>query len=396
MTAWPKYLFPRSILTALMVLALPVAVLHAQEAKSPEAKITEAKPTEAKPTEAKPTPAGPPVIVSPVVLGDQVEQISTIGTALALSTVQVKSLVDGQIIEAPFTEGQMVKKGDVLFRLDPRTFQAVVDQATAALARDEAQLSNAKSDLGRTTTLNTQGYASGQLKDTQTTTTKVISAQMQADQAALEVAMLNLERTIIKAPMDGKTGPILVPPGNLVKANDVGALVVLSAVDMIKVSVALPQQTLSKVQPLFNKGLLSLEASVANDPHPPVKGKVEFLGNSVDAVSGTYELRASVDNRDGHLLPGQTVTVVLRLGVMQGVLTIAPDAINQGQNNRFVYVIDRDGVAQFKPVTVVYEASDVTVVTGDLKAGDAVVVDGQLRLAPGLKVRVTQVLKRAS
>lgn len=336
-------------------------------------------------------PSGPPVIVSLVTKGDQVEQVSTIGTVLALSSVQIKSLVDGQIIDAPFTEGQVVKKGDILFRLDPRPFQAVVDQASATLARDEAQLSSARLDLGRTTTLSTQGYASGQQKDQQTAQAKGLEATVQADKAAIEAALLNLEHATIKAPIDGKTGPILIQPGNLVKANDVGWLVTLSSVDTMRVSFSLPQQTLVKVQPLYKGGALTVRASVQNDPHPPVMGKVDFIGNSVDPTSGTYEMRATVDNRDGHLVPGQSVTATLRLGVMHDVLALSPDAINQGQNSRYVYVIDSDNTAQLKPISVIYEAPDVTVITGDLKPGDQVVTDGQLRLAPGIKVRITQV-----
>lgn len=382
---------PSKAVSPKMVLAVAVALSGTAAAGLV---MTHASADDAKPAAA--TASGVPVIVSLVAQGDQTEQITTVGTVLALSTVQVKSLVDGQIIDAPFTEGQIVKKGDTLFHIDPRPFQAALDQAQAALARDQAQLVSAKLDLGRTTALTSQGFASGQQKDQQTAQAKALAATVQADQAAIEMAQLNLSYADIKAPIDGKTGPILIQPGNLVKANDVGALVTLSSVKTQRISFSLAQQTLVKVQPLFQKGTLTMAASVPNDPHPAVSGPVDYLGNAVDANSGTYEMRATVDNSDGHLIPGQFVSVVLKLGTLQNAMIVDSDAVNQGQNSRYVYVVDENNTAQLKPVTVVYEGPSETVVTGDLKVGEQVVTDGQLRLGPGVKVKITQVLKRAS
>jgi multidrug efflux system membrane fusion protein len=325
------------------------------------------------------------VVVADVARRDVSRVIDTIGTVMAAATVQVKSQVDGQILQAGFREGQMVKRGDLLFRIDPRPFQATLNQARAALARDRAQLEAAKADLARYGNLSREGVASAQKYEQARAQAAALTATVTADEAAIEMATLQLGYTEIRSPIDAKTGPILVDPGNLVKANDANALVTLSQIQPVRVSFSLPQQSLPELQQHLARGGQTARLTVPGADLPPVDGKVEFIGNKVDATSGTIELRATVDNADASLVPGQFVEIGLTLGTLRDALTIPTEALTTGQNGRFVWVVKPDGAVEDRPVTVVYEHRDVAVIQGQLQPGDRVVVDGQLRLARGAK-----------
>ncbi len=329
-----------------------------------------------------------PVTVAPVVQGPFEVRAHTIGTVSIDATVQVKSQVDGRIMEATFSEGQMVHKGDLLFRLDPSLFQAQLKQSEAALARDQAQLANAQSDLKRFTDLAKKGFATAQQEDTAAAQAKVLSASIAADAAAIDIAKLQLSYTEISSPLDGKTGRILVRPGNLVKANDTNALVVINQLQPIAVSFSLPQQNLPALQHRMAKGKLKVSVAIPGDQHPPMQANIDFINNAVDATTGTIALKASLDNADLRLVPGQLVDLTILLQTIDDALTVPIEAINQGQTGQYVYRLMADGTVAASPVKVAYEDAGRAVLSEGVKPGDKVVTDGQLRLAPGVKVEV--------
>jgi multidrug efflux system membrane fusion protein len=329
-----------------------------------------------------------PVTVAPVSIGPFEIRAHTIGTVSIDATVQVKSQVDGRILEAPFSEGQIVHKGDLLFRLDPALFQAQLKQSEAALARDQAQLANAQSDLKRFTDLAKKGFATAQQEEQAAAQAKVLSAGIAADMAAIDIAKLQLSYTEISAPLDGKTGRILVRPGNLVKANDTGALVVINQLQPIAVNFSLPQQDLPSLQQRMAEHALEVSVAIPGDKREPLVGKVDFINNAVDTTTGTIALKAVFDNADQRLVPGELVDVTILLQTIDNALIVPREAVNQGQTGQYVYRLMDDGTVAVSPVKVAYEDAGRTVLSKGVKPGDRVVTDGQLRLAPGVKVDV--------
>lgn len=338
---------------------------------------------------AKPrTSAIVPVVVAPVTTGEFQVKDHTIGTVSIDATVQIKSRVDGQVIAAEFTEGQLVRKGDLLFRLDPLPFQAQLQQAEASLARDQAQLSNAQSDLKRFSTLASKGFATTQQQEQANAQAKVMSAAIMADQAEIDLAKLQLGYTEIRSPIDGKTGRILVEPGNLVKANDL-PLVVINQLQPIAVTLSLPQRDLPLLQRRMAKGKLAVIISIPGDPTGSrMKGKVDFINNAVDAASGTIQLKATFDNADLRLVPGQLVDATIVLQTLDSAVTIPSEAVNDGQDGRYVYLVKPDKSVAAVNIKVAHEDGGISVVSDGLKGGEQVVVDGQLRLAPGMKISI--------
>jgi multidrug efflux system membrane fusion protein len=328
-----------------------------------------------------------PVTVATAEVGEFQVRDRTIGTVSIDATVQVKSRVEGQVLQADFAEGQMVRKGDLLFRIDPLQYEAQVKQAEAALARDQAQLANAQADLTRFSGLANKGFATTQQQEQAAAQAKVLAAAIMADQAALDIAKLQLSYTEIRSPIDGKTGRILVEPGNLVKANDV-PLVVINQLQPIAVTFALPQRDLPLLQRRMAKGKLTVTVTIPGDGAGVLHGKVDFINNAVDAASGTIQLKAEFDNADLRLVPAQLVDAVIVLQTIDAALTVPSEAINDGQNGRYVYVVNADKTVAPRDVKVSYEDGGRSVVSEGLAAGDVVVTDGQLRLAPGMKVMI--------
>ena len=329
-----------------------------------------------------------PVVVATATQGEFQVRDHTIGTVSIDATVQVKSRVEGQVMEAVFAEGQMVRKGDLLFRIDPLQYQAQLKQAEAALARDQAQLSNAEADLKRFSDLAKKGFATTQQQEQASAQAKVLAAAIMADQAAIDLAQLEVGYTEIRSPIDGKTGRILVEAGNLVKANDM-PLVVINQLQPISVTLALPQRDLPLLQRRMAKGKLAVIIAIPGDANGGrLKGKVDFINNAVDASSGTIQLKASFDNADLRLVPAQLVDAIIVLQTLDDALTIPSEAINDGQAGRYVYVVNADKTVAVHNVTVAHEEDGRSVISEGLKPGDVVVIDGQLRLAPGMKVSI--------
>ena len=328
-----------------------------------------------------------PVRVAKVVRRDMAVVEHSLGTVVANTTVQVTSRVQGVVDSAAFKEGQFVRKGDLLFQIDPRGFEAALAQARAILAKDQSLLINANRDKARYQSLHDQGAISDQQRDTSSTSADVLAATVAADKAAMDVAALNLSYTQIRSPVDGKTGPLLIQPGNMVTAQGTTPLVTIQQVRPVKVSFTLPQSDLTRIQARQkNKGLLAI---LENRPSggQPLSAPVDFTSNAVNGQSGTIELRADFANEDLGLVPGQLVDVTVQLGDIPGALVVPRDAVNDGPDGSYVYVVE-GGKAVSHPVKILFDDTQNVAVESDIKPGDAVITEGQLRVDPGGPVRV--------
>lgn len=329
----------------------------------------------------------PPVRVATVTQKNVTAYEKTIGTIIANATVQVTSRVDGQLDSAAFTEGQMVHAGDVLFRLDPKPFQAALAQAQATTARDEASLASARNDAQRYSTLAKMGAVAASQRDQFVAQAKALTATVKADKAAADTAALNLQWSVIHSPVDGKTGPILIQPGNLIKANDTNALVTITQIHPVKVSFFLPQSDLPQIQSRMASGALTANIQVHNAAQTHESAKVDFVGNAVSSTTGTIELRATFPNIDDRLVPGQVVDVGVALNQYNNVLVVPHEAVNLGPDGRYVYVV-KNGNAKLVPVNVIYDDGNTSAIQGAIKAGDTVVTEGQLRVEPNKPVAI--------
>ena len=319
---------------------------------------------------------------------------STIGTVVANSTVSVTARVQGQLTKAYFTEGQMVKAGDLLFQIDPRPFQAALTQATGQLQRDEAALASADADAQRYAALYSQNAISTQQRDQSEAAAKSDAALVTGDRGAVEAARLNLEFTEIRAPVDGKTGPILLQPGNLVSVNGTTTpLVTLSQILPIKVSFNLPQSDLPRIQARAAKGGLSAMVNLHNEGGQNISAPVDFVSNAVSG-SGTIELRANFLNADRALVPGQLVDVTVSLDDIPQAVVVPRIAVINGPEGNYVYRVSPKMVVSQVPVTVQFDNGTDVAVQGTLKGGDEVITDGGLRVLPGSKVTFRSVVAR--
>jgi multidrug efflux system membrane fusion protein len=343
--------------------------------------------------------AAPPVRVATAEIRDVAMTARTLGTVLANSTVTIKPQVDGPLVDAMFKEGQIVRKGDLLFRIDPSPFEAALRQSQATVARDEAQYASAQADAERGVMLADRGIVSAQQRDQLVATAKALAASIAADKAAVERAQLNLDYTTIRSPVDGKTGPFLVYPGNQVHANDATGLVTITQIQPVKIDFNLPQGDLPQLQDRMRENQLTVgvrvrkdavaaEGNSADQSDSEIPVKVDFIGNVVDDRTGTIELRATFQNPDLRLVPGELVDISVNLETLKQVVTVPHDALNVGQNVNYVFVVDKDNKAQMRQVHVLYQDQVIAALGSGVQAGDRVVTDGQLRLTPGVKVDI--------
>jgi len=349
-------------------------------------------------TSAPQTPAfqPPPVRVAVAQEKNVVGYQHSIGTVVPLATVQVTSLVTGQLLSNGFTEGQIVRTGQLLFQIDPRPFAAALVQAKATLARDQANTVSAEHDMARFTTLAAQGAASGQQRDQAVAAAKADEATVAADKAAIATAQLNLGYTRIASPIAGKTGPILIQPGNLITANNTSSpLVTITQLQPIKVSMFLPQTDL----PLIQRQMAARRLQMTVNPNAggaptgvpaALSAPVSFVGNQVDAKTGTVELRATFDNNDFRLVPGQLLDAAVSLSSFAHSIVVPREAVNTGPESRYVFVVGAGNRAQMRPVTVLYDDGVNAAVQGAVKPGDRVIVEGQLRVLPDKPVQILQ------
>ena len=311
----------------------------------------------------------------------------SIGTVVPVSTVQVTALVTGQLLSTGFVEGQIVKTGQVLFQIDPKPFAAALAQARATLARDIATNISAQNDKTRYSNLAAQGAATAQQRDQAIAAAGADAATVEADKAAVQTAELNLGYATIRSPITGKTGPILIQPGNLITANNnASPLVTITQLQPIKVSMFLPQSDLPRIQKQMATKKLIMSLHPGNGA--PITAPVNFVGNQVDAKTGTVELRATFDNADFRLVPGQYVDAAVALDDYPNATVVPRDAVNIGPENRYVYVVGDRDIATMRPVTLIYDDGTNAVITGDVKPGERVIVEGQLRVVPESPVQV--------
>jgi multidrug efflux system membrane fusion protein len=330
-----------------------------------------------------------PVRVAVVEQRDMAVVERSLGTVVANTLVQVSARVQGTLDRANFKEGQFVKKDDLLFQIDPRPFQAALAQAEAIWRRDQAQLANAMRDKQRYATLRAQGAISIQQSEASDTNADVAAATVGADKAAVDMARLNLTYTQIRSPVDGKTGPILVQPGNMITSSGgaTAALVTIAEVRPIKVSFTLPQSDLPRIQSRQRTQPLQATLDARDLSGKTLSAPVDFTSNIVSSQSGTIELRASFANADLALVPGQLVNVTVQLNGIPHALVVPRDAVNDSPNGSFVFVVT-GGKAQQTPVEVLTDDGTNAAISGEVKAGDTVVVEGQLRVTPGGAVKI--------
>jgi multidrug efflux system membrane fusion protein len=297
----------------------------------------------------------------------------------------------GEIERAYFTQGQDVKKDQLLFTLDRRPFQATLDQLEANLARDQAQLANARAQAERNEKLFQAGIISKDQYDTFRTTAQAQEATVRADQAAIENAKINLSYCSIYSPLDGRSGSYQVYPGNIAKVNDT-VLVVINQVHPIFVTFAVPEQYLAEVKKYQARGPLAVEARIPNDPRPPSSGRLTFIDNAVDPATGTIRMRGTFTNPDNRLWPGQFANVVMRLTVQPSATVVPTQSVQTGPVGKYLFVVEPDAKGDLKgnlrPVVVGATVGGETVIEKGVAPGETVVTDGQLLLAPGSKVEV--------
>ncbi|MGH8703915.1 MAG: efflux RND transporter periplasmic adaptor subunit [Burkholderiales bacterium] len=333
------------------------------------------------------TPAVP-VSVSPALQQSVPVRLRAIGNVEAFSTVSLKARVDGQIMTVNFREGQEVKKGETLFRIDPRPFEAALRQAEANALRDAAARDQARSQERRYKDLLEKNFVSGEAYAQIATNAQTAEATAKASQAALENSRLNLEFCTIASPIDGFVGRILLQVGNLAKANDVNPLAVINQVRPIYVNFAVPEHALPEVRRYMAAGPLAVEALASGAEQPLAEGRLVFVDNAVDPSTGTIRLRAQFDNREAALWPGQFVNVRLRLYEQADAIVVPARAVQTGPDGQFVYVVRPDMTAELRKVTVERADGEQAILAKGVAQGERVVTQGQLRLGPNTRVQI--------
>ena len=369
----------------------------------------------ADPTKTKKTAGVVPVVVGTVSTRNVPMEIQVIGNVEAYSTINVIAQVSGQLIQAGFNEGDYVKKNDLLFKIDPRPYEAAIQQAQANIERDKAMLAQAeanlsrdmaqekyaKSNAGRYKELVTEGIVSKDQSEQIESNADAIAQAVAADRAAiqsakanigasnaaLETAKVNLSYTTITSPIDGRTGNLTVKQGNVVTAN-VTNLISINEVEPIYVTFAIPENHLSEVKAVMAQGQqLEVFATPQGDDSVKAEGRLTFIDNNVDTTTGTIKLKGTFNNKDRKLWPGEFVRVTLRLSTQANAMVVPNQAVQTGQNGPFVYVVKADQTVEPRPVVTGARVDQDLVVNKGLTVGEMIVLEGQLRLAPGMKVK---------
>lgn len=330
--------------------------------------------------------AAVPVTAGLVAQQDVPIYLAGIGTVQAFNTVTVKARVDGQLVKVAFTEGQDVKQGDVLAQIDPRPFQAQLAQAKAQKARDEAQLANAKRDLGRFSNLLKRDFASRQQVDSQGALVDQMTAAIQGDQAAIDNAEVQLGYTTITSPINGRTGIRQIDPGNIVHASDATGLVVITQLHPIAVIFTLPQDVLDEVAHAQAQGPLQVYAYKRDDVTQLAQGQLALVDNQIDPNTGTIRLKAIFPNEDNALWPGLFVNARLLLTVHKNAVTVPQSVVQRGPDGLYAFVIKSDHTVEMRSIKVGQIRDGVALVDQGLTPGEQVVVDGQYKLRPGSRV----------
>jgi membrane fusion protein, multidrug efflux system len=334
-------------------------------------------------------PQTTPVAVGPARRADVPIYLEGLGTATAFQTITVRPRVDGQLDRVTFREGQEVHAGELLAEIDPRPFQVQLDQAEGSLARDSAQLANAKADLERYHNLIEQDLISKQQFDAQVATVAQLGGSLQMDQAAIDAARLQLTYCRITAPIAGRAGLRLVDAGNMVHAADPNGIVVLTQVRPMAVLFTLPEDDVQRVLAKAAQATpLTATAFDRNGAHPLATGRLLTSDNQIDPATGTFRLKAVFDNANDELFPNQFVNIRLLLDTHAGSIVVPQASVQRGQQGTFVFTVGPDRTAQLKTVTVGATLGDDVEIAGGVAEGDTVVIDGADRLKNGGLVEI--------
>jgi len=343
--------------------------------------------------QAVPAPASAPsvpVVAEPVKSGEVPIYLRGIGTVQAYNTDTIRAQVQGQITQIAFKEGQTVHAGDLLAQIDPRPFQAQLDQAIANRERDQAQFVNAQANLQRDSQLLAHGYATPQTVDLDKANTGQFGASVKADEAAIEYAQTQLAYTRITSPIDGVVGIRQIDVGNIVHPTDPNGLVVVTQLQPISVVFTLPETDLPQIQQAMAKGPLTVLAYSQDDKIKLDQGALAVLDNQIIQTSGSVRLKANFPNPEHRLWPGELVNIRLLIENLPNTLTIAATAVQQGPQGSYVYAIKPDGTVEQRAVTVGQLTASRAVINTGLRTGEQVVVNGQSRLQPGSPVTLLQ------
>jgi membrane fusion protein, multidrug efflux system len=327
-----------------------------------------------------------PVSFAQVKKADFPVYLNGLGTVQPYDTVTVRSRVDGEIIRVAFKQGQMVKEGDLLVQIDPRPYQAALDQALAKKAQDEANLKDAQLNLKRYTDLAKQDFASRQQLDTQQATVDQLTAQIKGDQAAIDNAQTQLSYTTIKAPLTGKTGFRLLDPGNIVHASDQNGIVTIVKLQPISVVFTAPEEEVPNINRALAAGTVPVTALSSDGLRELSQGHLALVNNEVDQASGTIRMKATFANEDNLLWPGLSVKTKLLVDTLKAAVVIPDDAVQRGPRGLYTFVVGDDNTVEARAIKVSNQGSGFAVVTKGVEPGQRVVVGGQYRLQQGTKV----------
>ncbi len=328
-----------------------------------------------------------PVVATKVASGNIPIYQRGVGTVIAYNNVIIRSQITGQIVKISFQQGQTVHQGDLLAEIDPRPYQAQLDQAIANRDRDQAQLVNAQANLDRYTQLGTKGFATPQLIETQKAQFAELQAAIKSDDALIDAARVNLSYTQLTAPIDGVTGIRQIDIGNIIHPTDPNGLVDVTQIQPISVIFTLPEEIFPEIQEQMAKGTLAVYAYSQDDKTKLDEGKLILINNQIIQTTGTIQLRADFPNAQRRLWPGELVNARLLLTTRANGLTIPAPAIQQGPNGSYVWVIGPDGTAQIRPVTIGQIGDGQALIDSGLQPNETVVTAGQYRLAPGALVQ---------
>jgi multidrug efflux system membrane fusion protein len=340
---------------------------------------------------AKPRAEKVPVVVTVAEQRNMPVEIRTIGSVQPYSTVEVHAQVAGQLMQVHFREGEDVRKGALLFTIDPRPFEAELAQARAALARDEAQMRNAEAERTRYAGLVKQDYVTREEYDKIVAAAEAARAVAVSDRAAIQSAELQLAYCRITAPIDGRTGGLQVHAGNIVRAGDQTPLVVINQVQPVYVQFSVPESQLQQLRATFGNSAVPV-AATPQGGGTSVEGKLSFLNNTVDAKTGTITLKGLFDNAKHALWPGQFVNVAVTLATRPNAIVVPSQAVQNSQRGQYVYVVKQDGGVEMRPVAVSLTLDENSVIEKGVTAGETIVTDGQLRLTPKSKVEIKKSL----
>jgi membrane fusion protein, multidrug efflux system len=335
-----------------------------------------------------PASAAVPVDAASAIRSDIPGYLDGLGTVQAFYTVKVTARVDGQLDTVAFTEGETLKKGQLLAQIDPRPFKAALDQALAQRAKDDAQLGNARRDMDRYMLLAPQDLASKQTVDTQRAAVAQSEAQLKADDATIENARTQLSYTTITAPINGRTGIRQVDPGNIVHASDAGGIVVMTQIQPISVMFTLPEDAVAQMTEALASGPTSVVALARDDGTVLDTGTVALLDNQIDQTSGTIRVKAIFPNAHQRLWPGEYVTARVLVKMHKQALTIPAAALQRGPDGMFAYVVQSDSTVEVRPLKVTLLDENTVIVDSGLNAGERVVTSNLYRLQPGTAVHI--------